>query len=731
MTEIELDLKELRKRLKKTQEEMAAELGISQPQYNRYEKNPSLLSFGLFQKLAPYLGNLNELKTTRKLQAIDLGQPYQQFLQKQKYLFEYIDKSPLQEEGADTPKAFFTPDKLKQTIFNVARKPNIGLYGEFDAGKTHLVNCLLGQNKFNANYRPTTSLITCIRHVDDKPEWLNESVAIMNKSFSLSCDYANSEEAWNKHCLYKGNLAVLDEFGIHQGTHKDDKPCWLKEAYYAVVYFDSPILRACNILDTPGYGSNIKEDLEKANIARNSIDILLFLTTVSGSFNQRDLLELSSLLKELPRPDKESDKIKRFSNLYFVITRTDDNILDDQINHIVESASSEIVSYYPHIFTAKERDQEVIKQRIFPFWSESPGRRDPLFSDIKNLLALSMPLFIEENTKKTINQLKDYGKNYFKKQVNDWERLIKDQSEAKFAFEELTTIKKENLKKLDSKRGQVLNFIEDTSFKAKINFEDSYDDIMNIENISTLLTEVYGDDSKKAQSKGVGLVNERLLQKMSYEVDSSFEKIVDEFDEFVEHFPLTEGASNSIFIEMPFDKKGAFWGAVTSGVVGGGLMLAASASNLGGYAVAASAVSLLSAGGVSFAATGGTSGVMSIIAMFGGPVTVGIALAVLGGLFAWRLAGDNWESRLSKKIIKSFEAENTKTEMSSKIEEILNDLVNKFEKNYIQLQEDYEDYLIQLRDIGNGDISTKELEEKIKAAREKKSFFENNSWDDI
>jgi transcriptional regulator with XRE-family HTH domain len=729
MSEIGLDLKELRERLKKTQRGMADVLGISQSQYSKYEKDPSSLSFGLFQKLSPYIGNLNELRTLQKIQVVDPGHPYQQFSQKLKYLFEYIDKLP-RHEDAVTPEAF-TSDKLKETIFNVARKPNIGLYGEFDSGKTHLLNCLLGQNKFNTNYRPTTSLITCIRHVDDKPEWLNESVAIMNKSFNLSRDYANSEEAWNKQCLYKGNIAVLDEFGVHQAPHIGDKPDWLKEAYYAVVYFDSPILRSCNILDTPGFSSSIKEDIEKANTARNSIDILLFLTTVTGSFNQRDFIELSSLFDQLPRPDIESDKIERLSNLYFVITHASvDNIKDHQFNHLVESASSEIVSYFSNIFTKK--DQELIKQRMFPFWSELPERRDPLFFDITNLLSASMPLFIEEKTKKTINELKSYGSSCFEKQVFEWKKLIKNQSDAKVAYEELIRLKAENLMKLASKLEQVKKIIEDTASEAKNNFEYRYDDIMNIENISSLLNEVYGDDSKKARDKGCGLVNQRLQQAMAYEVSQGSDKVVNEINEFVEHFPLTEGASNSISIEMPFDSKGAFWGAVTSGVIGSGLMLAAaSAGNLGGYAVAATTIGWLSSAGVAFSATGGSAGVMSIISAIGGPVTIGLALAALGGMLAWRLVGDNWEVRLSKKIIKSFEAENVKTEMSSKIEEFFHGQVLRFEESYDQLQTDYEDYLIKLRDIGNGEMSVEEIENKIKDADEKKSFFENNSWDGI
>jgi transcriptional regulator with XRE-family HTH domain len=764
-----ISLKDLRTDLKKTQHEMAMLLGISQPQYNRYEKDPSLLTLALFEKLKPYVdfSRLSE-KKAQEFPCLDPGHPYQQFFQKRQYLYEYIEKLPRQED-VDTPEAF-TSKKLKEIIFNVARKPNIGLYGKFDAGKTHLVNSLMGGNQFKVRYRPTTSLITFICHLDDKPEWLNESVVLMRKDFNLSYDYTNSEGLWNSQCIYKGNLGVLDEFGSHNGNtdgsgvHENEQyQKIIKEAFYAVVYLDSPILRACNIIDTPGYGSRKHEDTEKAHVARNQIDILLFLTTVSASFDQEDLIELSSLLRQLSRPEKISNKIQPFRNLLFVITRADGSVTSADINWIIESGSKDMLyAFKDSVFGGV--DLELIKQRCFPFWSELPQRRDDLFKDIGDLLSVSMPLVIEENTKSTLKELKGYGVKTFEKQITNWGNLIESQSNAQAAYKKLTENKKQKIEELsldrdrminfiktksleaqnnfedgydsmmsiENIRDRMINFIKTKSLEAQNNFEDGYDSMMSIENISNLLTEAYGKDSKKAQANAGGLINEKLVQLELKAIDEALLDIGEEFDEFLEQSPLTKGPSDSFFIEIPFDTKGAFWGAVSSGVVGGGLIAAsAAAGNLGGYALAATGVSWLSGTGISFAATGGTSGVMSMIAALGGPVTIGIAITALTGLAVWRLLGDNWEQRLSKKIIKEFGALDAKSETSSKIKTQVSQLEGMFEKNYIKLQQEYEYYLNLLKTVGNGDTSVSKLEEKIEAAREKKSFFENNSWDAI
>jgi hypothetical protein len=175
----------------------------------------------------------------------------------------------------------------------------------------------------------------------------------------------------------------------------------------------------------------------------------------------------------------------------------------------------------------------------------------------------------------------------------------------------------------------------------------------------------------------------------------------------------------------PFDQTEIF----TSGLAGlatfGALAFWASTmGNLGGYALVAHGVGILSSLGVSFAGAG-AAGVMSGVFAIGGPVTLAIGLSLLTAFSAFMLVTNiNWEKNLAKKIVKEFNNKFVLIEYynvvinywdSTKI--AINAAASNLEKEWKKYQESIESM------VDNYD--TKDIEKKINYLKEIKSFFEN------
>lgn len=152
-------------------------------------------------------------------------------------------------------------------------------------------------------------------------------------------------------------------------------------------------------------------------------------------------------------------------------------------------------------------------------------------------------------------------------------------------------------------------------------------------------------DKKQAKEYLLSNISDLYYAKMQEILKGS----VSEFNNMLtQFFEEVEKKANSLSkisvgeVQIPFDFKGALAGGIAGATVLGGLGLwAATVGNLGGYILVAKGVSLLSALGIS---VGGTAAAASFVALIGGPVTIGIALALGVFAIATSLFGDGWKT---------------------------------------------------------------------------------------
>ena len=197
-------------------------------------------------------------------------------------LEQYILTGP--EPSESLPPLSITPKDLMLKIRHWRRKPSLLIAGRFDSGKTRIANALLGSSNLPSQYTPTTSVVTYIRHEDDKPEWQREEVWIMGTGFDPS--RWEDEKYCQKYRLVSGSFDTLRQFGTKES--KGD----ILRAKYALVYMESPLLRSCTLIDVPGY-SDAEDEERSADAAARLADLLLYTAPAKGFLDAACLLYTS------------------------------------------------------------------------------------------------------------------------------------------------------------------------------------------------------------------------------------------------------------------------------------------------------------------------------------------------------------------------------------------------------------------------------------------------------
>ncbi len=443
-----IDLRGYRQEVGMDRVQVANMLAISHEKVCDYEDAPETVPMGLlFKWLQIFKVDIATamLAPIPPLKAIDPGTPYTELFHKLNLLNQYVDVAPhVDTLNLLTPPA--TPNDLKKQLKLYKQKPNVVLTGGFDAGKSHMANALLGSNNLPVGYQPATRVITFIRHIEDRPEWFNGDVLIFDENFWLKDEKGkqiidllllDDQERCENYSIQAGDFNLLQKYGVH-GEHEDIA------AHAAVVYMNAPLLKACNLIDLPGYSDRpdeISKDVEKANSATQLADILLYASPAKGHINGQDMIRLASLLRLLPTPENEYNNFPTLGNLFIVATHADPSISDEQLKEIPNKAAKRLYNNLSETVLERRKEQTNrtiteadLQQRLFTFWSERPDRCERLFDELTKTLGEFLPqarmhrieremkAIKEDNVKKYLDLIERYEKNLTDVKAKDAQR---------------------------------------------------------------------------------------------------------------------------------------------------------------------------------------------------------------------------------------------------------------------------------------------------------------------
>ncbi len=720
----EQSIEDIRKAMGLTQAEFAEQLGERQDTISRWEKTDSedlALPKRVVRKIMEMTRALNMPK------ALDVADRWRNAELMRKTHLDYLEKKGAFDGCSPSLKL-----EYRNILKNNLRKPVIAFVGKANAGKSTLINCQIGEKKMPADWTPTTSITVYIKHRDDRPAFIRDTVWVFKSDGTeqgFDPVYLEDEAKCTELCVGKGDADILKDYGTRQGDKYSD------DVVAAVVYLDSPILKNADLVDLPGFGTGDREADETATRKISEYaDVVVFLSLANDFLPGESINALRYSIQRMPVIESTENGIPPLGNLFVVATQA--FILNNEYSlaDVLQKGRLRFEKTLPT--TAKEFFEERGKRtgyaniekhfqdRFFTYTSENPEFRERLENELRALVE-KLPGCVMYKTRAL---LLEFSRDHSKKLEAELQRYFQMQDDTAALERDLELLQKnEPARKEKSKahRKKIMSAIQRYLHNSVEEFHKAYDRIINVD----FIVDVIKQRGFKKNKGDMELLVNHLGAKLESEADKILSKysveLMDRVDDYLgefENFATIDGKIG-INASIPFDARRVFLSGMAGLVTFGGLAIWASTlGNLAGYIIVAKGVSLLSALGLSL---GGTAAVMPFVAAIGGPITLFIAAAVLvGGILFGALSG-GWQKRIAEKLVAEYEKARAKHQYSDFINDFwadstagaFNKAADAMEKEWLAMIDAHKAML--------DDYDEEDIRRRIKEAEAAKSFLAN------
>lgn len=551
----------------------------------------------------------------------------------------------------------------RSLLDSLIRKPVIGCFGHFDAGKSTLLNTIISESLLPTKYQPATSVVNLLMHTSERPTTLVGSVAVFRKGFKPHMIHDAS--LVTQYLIEQGDSELLRRYG----THQQDKDL-AQDAYVAVVFAEAEILNQVWLLDTPGQlGDGDDSDTEKALAGIELTDGIVFMSNHTGFLKDSDLGFAANIIRQRP-PFTREDSL---GHLMFIQSHCHSEIPIEDIQSVGPSAFRRVKRQLDNlIFGAWLEEGSIdtlptvdqLAARVQPFWRENDTFRAATLRRIREMAAK-----LTSNHEAIVDQYID----------RTMAQLV---SALDVAVEQLSSRKEDTIKRVKEVEAQEARFRLEageliTQFKAlsascSQRKKDDLEVIGNYyrvqaspEGIERLIHETYAD-KKEAQGEVVSYLSQLFTGKLESVLKTSGRSISAEVDNLLQRWQaaapaMTVGAASAphdgFAIDLStFNSRAAFIGGMAGlGSLGAmSLYVGTIASNLGAYILVGKAAGVLASLGL----VGSVTSVTSFVAAIGGPITIGIAIAAAIGYMFYRLLGGSWQKSLANKVAEALREKN-------------------------------------------------------------------------
>lgn len=712
----DLELERRRREAGISQTDMANFLGVSQSQVSRYEQDPENVPAGVLRKWLQLCGDIAASK------GVHVANPRTEIATRIKLIEDYVSVEPATIDDQQVASCSVTAAQFLAGLYIAARKPRIGVFGKFDAGKSSLLNVLLGNNRLPASFQPTTSTISIIRHISEKPSWQAEDVWIMKRGFDL--DKVDDKKHCDEHKLFAGGYEALTQYGTHNGPGKT------QDAFAAIVYIDASLLNCADFLDLPGYGHD-EEDKDRAEMARKLVDVLLYLSPATGFMDQNDLLYLSVLLRNLACTPIDDLNATSLRNVYIVATHSHhlppyarEDMLQTAIGRSFKHLDNTLASR-GDAASQPPRLKE-FGQRFFTFSADDAGIRGRFESDLIELLTDLLPKRGLRALDTQVQTAKKSAREAWSNELDKFTKALQEREKAQSEYNKIIAGEPERLAMKSVQERNIHNLIADYAKQSESFISKTFAKHTTVSAIEEMIRRRY-DDKKDAQKLAATYLLEVLQTCIEGWIRIKSSDLGKEIDTFLEDYgPKIDGSRLSD--GWTFNARVAFMGALsglgTVGALAAWAAIAAAGSNLGGYILVAQVVGWLSSIGISL---GGSATVISIVSALGGPVTIAIGLGAIVAAAVWAIFGDSWETKLAKKIASALAENRVQQRFSDGVAKYWADTRIGFDIAIQKTEEAFQEQLKALQSLAFS-ASREELEHACRHAEMMRDFFGGIPW---
>lgn len=663
--------------LKMTQADFASKIGVTQDRISRWEKNPDSISVSDLVSIAEFfqikLDDLVhfELNMPKKMSINDCWSDISKTKQE---IISYLNSEVFDEEYTAGKR-----DELLNVVRSSLRKAKVGFVGHSDVGKSTIINSLLGIDKMPVSWTPTTYITVFVKHINDKPSFVNGNVVLFKNDSAdkLIEDWRiENKEYFDTYFICEGDYDLLKEYGTRMGDKKSE------EITSAIVYVESDVLLNCDFIDLPGYGTGDVEsdDRMTSDIIEKRLDIIVYMSVMNQFLQGENIEYLKNLIKKVVDISEFKGIDNPLSNIFVVgsqahIVNTDerDFILEKGCNRFINSLSD---GFWNFKSNPSKYTKEVVSDRFYQYTTNDYDASKRFIDDLASILE-KIPAFIKI---KGLNNISQWIRNYeqiLKYEKTKKEEFLNNKEKLKSTYEQLIINESVRKKSFDAQKNVICNLIKKYKETDKTKVSNKYDDLINIDTIIDKM-KIRGvrkskDDIQEFASYICGTIEDNyndVLSQSTKDFNLDMEKFFENLkvDVFKNDAQININGLNRISFEAIF----------ASGLVGitsfGALAFwASTCGNLGGYILIAKGLGVLGSLGISL---GSAAGVMATVSALGGPVILGIGIAILAGLSFLGLR--NWRKDIAKQIVSQLNKKNVKQSLMGSIDDYWDDTLNAF-----------------------------------------------------
>jgi len=704
-------LKKMRLRAEKSQSDVAENLRISQSQYSRYEISPGSLPFSLIQSLSIYLQfDLSEIEEgERSLEKIDPGNPYKKQRDQLLFLNDFIRDSgdanssskKAESMGVDVP----TIADLKRAIGKYDYKPNIVLAGRFDSGKSYLANQILGGEFLPSRHQPTTRLLSIIRDDAERPSWQEQPVSFLGKDFWKSEDgyhydlsYLADKDRVLKHRKHEGSLHSLNEHGVYWFGRKSklQKQVEKLEVHTAVIYIKSPLLRSCNIIDTPGFEDRSDPALQEERFQpiKDLMDVLVYTSTTNGFMDARDQAYLKYLISLSNKGFERFPKHPTMGNVFVVCTLASPDLIDDAtLKSTLDIGSERLAAQIQESVlkdlrasTRRQYSTKVLNSRFFPFWAQSVRRHERLRNELISYLSQVLPSTYLSNFEADLNKFKTNASDRISQAIGYYQKVRDDVEGARVKYQTIMEYAPKREIEINREIRSLRVFIRSLKSSDKDSLRTLSKNLLTVSALRKIIAEEYGSRKQEAKNNAPLLVFSKLeaaaKDMVGNDYEQKFRPQLESFAKLYSSLSFDPEISKPGSVNIPFNFRRLFIDAFVGG----------------------SAIYI----GSTF-----------------GPIGLAVGLGI--AFFGWVINRQSWQERLSKQIIKSFDENSCVVKLEDGIEQFWNNVEESFDELVKRAEADWERSVRELRAMVDVDSMTK-AERNIKHLEKLKLFFDQVHW---
>ena len=718
-----LNLKKLRESYGETPEDFAGRMGVPVETVRKWEKDSSGLSIVYLLKLVKSFGmSLEELLSTlpEPPEPICPENSWKASDAKAKTLMECISNA-MRNDAIPRDLVDKYLSHLEKSVDQNLRKPKLTVVGRSDAGKSTLINMMLGADKMPTSWTPTTSIAVYIKDIADRPSFIKEEVWVF-------ANQVGEEEAWNERRLQDsaycnrwkiaaGNIGLLESLGTHQGNPNNKAPG------SAVVFLDAPILKTCDIIDLPGFGTADKNDDAITAKTASQADVLVYLCQASNFLHGPDIEYLKKLIRNLPIWENKKDcSLPPLSNLFIVASQAHvvkhgniqelTKILSTGYNNLRGSLEDGYWDERSSIsgYTMDEYVNRVLPSRFYTYTTDIPNLCKQFNKDLKKVLE-QLPDAIEKKTSACLKECVSSCKPTLNEDLWKYTDILTESESKRRELEEIQQNEPARMQQMEENKKHVHDKIQKLRENSISEFKSYCAAFINVDDIKVQIDKENlknsNDEVERFASRLQGKIQqqaENILRKNTNVLSGITQQYVEDFSKSVHNLSIDST------LTAGFDAAWEFTSALSSiGVVGG----------LG--------AAILGWAGVFFlpgALLAGSLGTASAIGAIFGPVGLVAGLAISGVMGLISLFGGGWKNKVAQEIVKTFEKNNIQGKFVNAMNQYWDQTDTAFSHAAKAVDDKWEMHVEEITRIVE-EANTEELVAKINALKMISDVFED------